>query len=110
MSANRLGDLLLHWEELREQGRTVTPEDLCRDAGAPELRDELRRRIQALQAMNPALDTAGGPPTVDAALPGAPTLWPSTLPPCDTTAIPRLPPGELAAPPGYKLLGELGRG
>ena len=23
MSANRLGDLLLDWEELREQGRTV---------------------------------------------------------------------------------------
>ena len=49
MSAERLGDLLLRWEELGEQGQAVTAEELCRDC--PELLDGLRRRIQALQAL-----------------------------------------------------------
>jgi len=44
-----IGDLLLRWDELREQGRDMTPEELCRDH--PELVEEVRRRIQALQAM-----------------------------------------------------------
>src|SRR5262245_952215 len=99
MSANRLGDLLLHWEELREQGRTVTPEELCRDAGAPELLDELRRRIQALQAMNPALDTTSGasPPTCSQA-------------PAWAAAKNDASPPWTPAVPGYEILEELARG
>ena len=64
MSADRVEDLLLRWEELSERGQAVTPEELCRDC--PELLDELRRRVRALQAVDQALDAAGGPPTVDA--------------------------------------------
>src|SRR5262245_22831950 len=99
MSADRLGDLLLHWEELREQGRTVTPEELCRDAGAPELLDELRRRIQALRTLSPALDTTSGasPPTCSQA-PAWAASRREAVPP-RTTAV-----------PGYEILKELGRG
>jgi serine/threonine protein kinase len=44
-----LSDLLLRWEELQEQGRAVSAEELGRDH--PELLCELRRRIGALQAL-----------------------------------------------------------
>ena len=35
MSADRVEDLLLRWEELSERGQAVTPEELCRDCLAP---------------------------------------------------------------------------
>src|SRR5262245_11978949 len=95
MSADRVADLLLRWEELSERGESVTPEELCRDC--PELLDELRRRIRALQALNPALG-AGGSPTVDARASSGPTPKGEAGPP-RTTAV-----------PGYEILGELGRG
>jgi hypothetical protein len=44
-----VGELLLRWQELRERGQSVTPEELC--AGHPELLGELRRRVQALDSM-----------------------------------------------------------
>src|SRR6516162_6626231 len=94
MSADPLGDLLLRWEELHEQGRSVTPEELCGDC--PELLDELRRRIQALQALN-ALDTTSAAPT-DAQRLVRPAATNEAGPP-RTTAV-----------PGYEILGELGRG
>ena len=49
MTSDRVADLLLRWEELSERGEPVTPEELCRDC--PELLDELRRRVRALQAV-----------------------------------------------------------
>ena len=52
-----LDDLLIRCEELRDQGRPVTIEDLCVEH--PELVKELRRRDEALRAMSPLLD----PPT-----------------------------------------------
>ena len=65
MSSDRVEDLLLRWEELSERGESVTPEELCRDC--PELLDELRRRVRALQALDPALDAAGASRRPDAA-------------------------------------------
>ena len=53
----QLPDLLLRWEELRDQGQDATPEELCRDC--PEHLDELRRRIAALQAMDERLASDG---------------------------------------------------
>lgn len=41
---DRLVDLLLRWEELRDQGQSVRPEELCRDC--PELLEEVRRQVQ----------------------------------------------------------------
>ena len=57
---DRLVDLLLQWEELREQGRPVSAEELCRDC--PELLDEVRRRLRFLDAVRPE----GEPETCDA--------------------------------------------
>ena len=44
-----VGELLLRWEELRDEGKSVPVEELCRDC--PELTDVIRRRIQALEAV-----------------------------------------------------------
>jgi eukaryotic-like serine/threonine-protein kinase len=95
MSVDRLADLLLRWEELREKGQTITPEDLCRDA--PELLPEVCRRIVALERMELALDV----PRPTAA---------------DTQAHARTMPSEEPLPPatamvpGYEIVSELGRG
>ncbi len=94
----RLEDLLLRWEELQEQGQLVTPEELCRDC--PELLDELRRRIQELQTLNPALAAADAAPT------GAETTdMVQTIVEDSGSALRRA-----RAVPGYEILGELGRG
>lgn len=45
----RLAELLLEWEEGRDQGREITAAELCRDC--PELASQLERRIRALDAM-----------------------------------------------------------
>jgi len=70
---DRLTDLLLQWEELSEQGREVSAEELCKDC--PHLIDELARRIEAMRAtawMNQPVDDsgdAGGDPPSPALLP-----------------------------------------
>jgi len=46
----RLDGLLARWEELREQGKPVTAEELCSDC--PALVAELREQIGALEAMD----------------------------------------------------------
>lgn len=43
-----LADLLLRWDELREQGQEVSSIELCQ--GCPHLVDELEHRIRALKA------------------------------------------------------------
>jgi hypothetical protein len=58
---DRLTDLLLQWEELREQGRPVSAEELCRDC--PELLDEVRRRLRFLDAVRPDCEPAPGTTT-----------------------------------------------
>jgi WD40 repeat protein len=90
-SQARVSALLLRWEELREQGQPASPEELCRDC--PEQLPELRRLIQALEAMRPALATAGEAATVPPAPPGDGEASAAAL----TVA-------------GYEILGELGRG
>jgi len=45
---DRIAELLLRWEELREQGQDVSAADLCRDC--PQLAAALARRIAALKA------------------------------------------------------------
>ena len=44
-----LPELILRWQELREQGQSVTPEGLCADC--PELLTPLKKRLDALAAM-----------------------------------------------------------
>ena len=50
-----IDELLLRWEDLAEHGDGATLEELC--AESPELLDELRRRVCALQWMDSLLDT-----------------------------------------------------
>jgi len=47
--SDRISELLVLWEEEREQGRNVSAEELCR--GDADLVAEVRRRIAALEAM-----------------------------------------------------------
>jgi WD40 repeat protein/predicted Ser/Thr protein kinase len=94
----RLGELLLRWEELKERGQPVAPEELCRDC--PELLEELRRRIQELQSLKPALAAA------DSSRTGTDTTQPAhTIVEDSGSALRRA-----RAVPGYEILGELGRG
>jgi hypothetical protein len=81
-----LDEILLRWDELREQGSAPTAEDLCRDQ--PELAGEVARRIEALQAVYRVPNTA----TID-------------FPPAETTdgrGVPRLE--------DYEILEMLGSG
>jgi serine/threonine protein kinase len=89
-----LGELLLRWQELRDEGRSVEADELC--AGRPELAPPLRERIAALRAMEAVLGV--GPETVTVAERGTP--GPAGSSQAATNA-------EL---PGYEVLEELGRG
>jgi serine/threonine-protein kinase len=106
---SRLPELLLRWEELRQQDHPVTPEELCQDC--PELLDSLRKQIDQLLAMDAAL----------------------TLDDSDSSSVTTLPPepmvlnrdseasmfdggsrttdgGSLPAIAGYQILSKLGQG
>jgi eukaryotic-like serine/threonine-protein kinase len=78
----RVLDLLLEYEERREKGEPVSPEQLCADC--PELLPEVRKRLDALRRIDRQLDTTP--------IPAAP------------------PPAEHPSLPGYEVLGELGHG
>jgi serine/threonine-protein kinase len=62
--------LLVRWEDLRRQGKTATPEELCPDD--PQLREALRLRIRKRQRIEAILQSptradtteADGPPPV----------------------------------------------
>jgi tetratricopeptide (TPR) repeat protein len=103
MSADpRVDDLLLCWEKLRQQGHTVSVEELCRDC--PELIDEVRRRIEALDGVPRA-----APTTPDC----APTLLcppPDDVLTAPTLGAPPAAPCRMPQVPGYDVLRELGRG
>jgi hypothetical protein len=66
----RLAELLLRWEELHEQGQSVSPDELC--STCPELAEELGRRIGILRQLDPLLEgtttAADGPPRPAAAV------------------------------------------
>jgi serine/threonine-protein kinase len=89
-----LEELLSVWQRETEQGRDVTPMDLCRDC--PELAPELERRIQALRQMDGLYRRA------NEKLTGSPSDTQE-----ESAAQSRLPTPVV---PGYEVLGELGRG
>jgi eukaryotic-like serine/threonine-protein kinase len=97
----RLDDLLLRWQEQRERDASLSASQVAADA--PELIEELHRRIQALQAMEAMLGLGANTPQA------APT--PSA--PADPDAIPALSkrhPGEEISIPGYRVEGVISRG
>jgi hypothetical protein len=67
---SKLVDLLLRWEELRERGEEVGPEELC--GGDPALAGELARRIKALRGLGPVLASTDGEPGSSATAVGSP--------------------------------------
>jgi serine/threonine-protein kinase len=87
----RISDLLLQWEERRLHEETVDLKDLCADT--PGVLDELARRIQILEAMDPVL---------------------SVEPAWDVPTAPVTPqrqrPAKLPTVPGYEVLSKLGEG
>jgi tRNA A-37 threonylcarbamoyl transferase component Bud32 len=56
-----LSELLLRWEDLRQQGRPPSATELC--AGCPELAAELDKQIQAVLAMEAMLAVGKNTPT-----------------------------------------------
>jgi serine/threonine protein kinase len=54
---SNIDDLLDRWEELRECGKHISAEELCRDQ--PEMLPELRRQIKALEAVSMQFGSAG---------------------------------------------------
>jgi serine/threonine-protein kinase len=64
-----LDALLIRYEEARERGAWVTPEQLCPDQ--PELRDELRRQIDVLESMHAMLSADADPSRSSSELPAA---------------------------------------
>jgi serine/threonine protein kinase len=86
--AEEVAELLLHWEELAEQGQHVSAEELCRDC--PELLDEVRGKMQALRAMDRV------PNRIDD------TMLQADGRATATEALPRLP--------GYEVLETIGSG
>src|SRR5262245_26940129 len=63
----RLADLLAEWEERRQEGETLSVEQLCPDD--PELQDELRKRIDRCQWLQAALEPVAGPTPLPSSLP-----------------------------------------
>jgi ABC-type branched-subunit amino acid transport system substrate-binding protein len=94
----RICDLLMQWEDARAAGQSVSVEELC--AENPELATVIRSRIEKLEAMDLVLGPRSGPIT-PATLVGSEPRGPVPTP----AAVPR---GW--QPPGYEILGELGRG
>jgi WD40 repeat protein/predicted Ser/Thr protein kinase len=103
-----LSDLLLHWEELREQGQTVAPEELCRDC--PELLEPLRQQIQTLQAMDAVLQAQETREAMALTGPHDPAGAQPTSSPAPTVRQPGKASKERPRIAGYEVLRELGRG
>jgi serine/threonine protein kinase len=90
-STGPIDELLLRWEELRQQGRGISAEELCRDC--PELLDQLRREIRVLEAVY--------------RVPNGLDLDRQTLADGRRDAQPETPSLQIG---GYEIVGELGRG
>src|SRR5262245_6355802 len=92
----QLDHLLDRWLEGQEEGRPVSPEDLC--VGQPDLLPSLRLRIDALARIERLMssETPAAPDLMEASRSRETIIG----------GVPTLP----KAPPGYEVHGELGRG
>src|SRR5262245_16267166 len=102
---NRLSELVLRWQELRERGQPAPVEELCQDC--PELVEPLRQHIQTLQGNTKSLEVTHS--THD------PTLF-HTDPQSNKPTTPASPDNQTMPPPlprrigPYEILGCLGEG
>jgi serine/threonine protein kinase len=104
---SRLEALLSLWEGQLAQGRDVPAADLCRDQ--PELLNELERRIGRLRQLGQLVQGINGSPSLTTQ-PPQPDVGSDVGQTMDTDAGTTLALPAHAAPPGYEILGELGRG
>jgi serine/threonine protein kinase len=101
----QVSELLLRWQELRQQGRNLTADELCADC--PELVAELRQQIQALESMEAILGLGH---EAEAEAPAVAGLLSTRLPgEAKRSAEPRVPIDSLGLP-GYEILDVLGEG
>jgi serine/threonine protein kinase/mono/diheme cytochrome c family protein len=96
---DRVNDLLLRWRELKEEGRTVSAEEIC--AACPELLPEFQRCLRAVEQMEGWFGLAtnnrpAGAATLSQTIADAKATVPSAVPPFDI--------------PGYELLEALNQG
>ncbi|HEV3256485.1 MAG TPA: protein kinase [Gemmataceae bacterium] len=104
-TTTRLSELLLRWQELKREGQDLAAEELCADC--PELIEDLRQQMQALESMESLLGmrTRHGDPASPADARFASTQMPGELPqPGDQRAADRW------LVPGYEVLGVLDQG
>src|SRR5262245_42931024 len=105
----RLDDLLHRWEDARQRGQPLSPDELCRDC--PELLEPLRRAIAELGHLDPLLGTIP-PPAVTTPQPAP--AGPPPAPPSAPQELGSLPDITLAPGvepvPGYRLVKFLGGG
>ena len=99
---NQLLELVLRWEELRDAGKSPSPEQLCADC--PELLPALRERVGALEAMNAVL-SSGETLEDTGSYVGEHTL--PVAPASDGKALDGRPARSIA---GYEIHRQLGRG
>jgi serine/threonine protein kinase/Flp pilus assembly protein TadD len=98
-------DLVTRWQELQQQGQTLSVEDLCADC--PEHLEELKRRLREIASMQQFLQLSEDhQATVNSAPPEAA----ATAEHSDTadSFVPATDLPRFVA--GYEILGELGRG
>ncbi len=93
--ADAIAELMLRWESSRQEGRKLTPEELCADC--PQLAEELRHRIRAVLAMEHVLGVTEHDPLRT-------LIGPATANHADTDHEP------LPAIPGYEILRVIDRG
>jgi serine/threonine-protein kinase len=96
-------ELVLRWQELREQGQEVSPEELC--TGCPDLLGELRQRVEALLSMEQFLGMSPGSAS-SLGGPDAPTGKVVCTPGRDLADKGGPPPSI----PGYEVQAALGKG
>src|SRR5262245_50505064 len=104
--STRLSDYLLRWEEHHNQGQDLPAAELCPDA--PELAPALQQAIDGLKCLGRMMARKASAGEAPAGPPKAPKDEPpGTLAVGVGEAADESP---SAGPPGYVLLGELGRG
>ena len=120
MGENVLADLMDSWHEQRRRGREPTPEELC--TGHPELLAEVRRRVEALRAVEEfvgiseeqAATTDGAPSTGGDAAPGSASEEADAEAPDQPREVdflgPPAGPGEVGRLGPFRVLRVLGRG
>lgn len=116
MSAPTLDELMIRWQQAREQGKPLTPEEVCKDC--PELLPQFQDRLSALEAAVNALPASTSPTApIPVTTPGQRPTPPLSLPPAADEPPPDLSflqpprgPGDLGRLGPYRVLAVLGQG